>query len=99
MSQLSHKQKLLKSVRRIVVKIGSSLLSSGEGIDARRIRDLAAEIERPSDVRRDFVLVTSGAVAAGRARLKLRERPKTIPQKQAAAAVGQIDLMAAYKHA
>jgi len=98
-TQLGHKQKILKSVRRIVVKIGSSLLSTGDGIDPRRIRDLAGEIERLSDTRRDFVLVTSGAVAAGRARLKLRERPRTIPQKQAAAAVGQIDLMAAYKHA
>jgi glutamate 5-kinase len=98
-SQLAHKQKLLKSVRRIVVKIGSSLLSSGDGIDPHRIRGLAAEIELLSDAKHEFVLVTSGAVAAGRARLRLRERPKTIPQKQAAAAVGQIDLMAAYKHA
>ena len=98
MNQLAHKQKLVRA-RRLVVKIGSSLLSSGDGIDPRRIRALAAEIGELSDPRRDFVLVTSGAVAAGRARLKLRERPKTIPQKQAAAAVGQIDLMAAYKHA
>jgi glutamate 5-kinase len=97
--QLAHKQKILRSLRRVVVKVGSSLVSSSEGLDPRRIRALASEIEKLSGARRDFVLVSSGAVAAGRARLGLRERPKTIPQKQAAAAVGQIDLMAAYKAA
>jgi glutamate 5-kinase len=98
-SQLGHKQRLSRSLRRVVVKVGSSLVSSGDGLDPRRIRGLTSEIERLSSPRRDFVLVSSGAVAAGRARLRLRERPKTIPQKQAAAAVGQIDLMAAYKAA
>ena len=44
--------------------------------------------------RHQIVLVSSGAVAAGMARLGLRERPRTVPQKQAAAAVGQIGLMA-----
>ena len=99
MSQLGHKQRLLRSLRRVVVKVGSSLVSSGEGLDPRRIRALTSEIDKLSGARRDFVLVSSGAVAAGRARLGLRERPHTIPQKQAAAAVGQIDLMAAYKAA
>jgi glutamate 5-kinase len=98
-SQLGHKQRISRSLRRVVVKVGSSLVSSGDGLDPRRIRGLASEIEKLSSPRRDFVLVSSGAVAAGRARLRLRERPKTIPQKQAAAAVGQIDLMAAYKAA
>ncbi len=98
MNQLAHKQRLLKRLRRIVVKVGSSLLSADDGLDPARIRALAADIEAATDGRRDCLLVTSGAVAAGRARLGLKERAKTIPQKQAAAAVGQIDLMAAYKH-
>jgi glutamate 5-kinase len=96
-NQLAHKQGLLKRVRRVVVKVGSSLLSAADGLDHRRIRSLAADIEALTGEQRKILLVTSGAVAAGRARLGLRERPKTIPQKQAAAAVGQIDLMAAYK--
>jgi len=96
-NQLAHKQELLKRVRRLVVKVGSSLLSAEDGLDQRRIRTLASEIEAIARERRQLLLVSSGAVAAGRARLGLRERPKTIPQKQAAAAVGQIDLMAAYK--
>jgi glutamate 5-kinase len=96
-SQLSHKQALLKRVRRVVVKVGSSLLSAEQGLDRRRIRSLVRELDELAGDRREFLLVTSGAVAAGCARLGLRERPRTIPQKQAAAAVGQIDLMAAYK--
>lgn len=97
MNQLSRKKTILKRARRVVVKIGSSLLSTPEGLDRRRIRSLVREIEDLAGEEREFILVTSGAVAAGRARMGLRERPKTIPQKQAAAAVGQIDLMAAYK--
>jgi len=96
-TQLARKQTVLKRARRIVVKIGSSLLSADAGLDLERIRALVREVEELGGNSRQFILVTSGAVAAGRARLGLRERPKTIPQKQAAAAVGQIDLMAAYK--
>ncbi len=99
MSQRKHKQKLLPRVRRVVVKIGSSLLSTADGLDHARIETLAREIHELASPRREFLLVTSGAVAAGRAQLGLRGRPNTIPQKQAAAAIGQIDLMAAYKSA
>ena len=97
MSHLEQKQAILKRARRVVVKIGSSLVSAEDGLDRKRLRALAREINDLYGERREFIIVTSGAVAAGRARLGLRERPKTIPQKQAAAAVGQIDLMAAYK--
>jgi glutamate 5-kinase len=96
-NHLARKQALLKRARRLVVKVGSSLLSTPEGLDARRIRSLVREVEELGGAEREFILVTSGAVAAGRARMRLRERPKTIPQKQAAAAVGQIDLMTTYK--
>lgn len=95
--QLAHKQRLFKRVRRAVIKIGSSILSGGDGINRERVRSLAHEI---CQIHRDgieIVVVSSGAVAAGMARLKLKERPKTVPQRQAAAAVGQIDLMAVYE--
>jgi glutamate 5-kinase len=97
MSQLEHKKRLARADRRVVVKIGSSLVSTATGLDRDRIRRLVDDVERHAAGRREFVLVTSGAVAAGMARLGLRERPKTIAQKQAAAAVGQIDLMAYYE--
>jgi len=96
MSALEEKRALLRRLRRVVVKIGSSLLSTRSGLDRERIRALAADVQASSG-NREFILVTSGAVASGTARLGWRERPRTIPQKQAAAAVGQIDLMAFYE--
>ena len=90
------KRAILGRTKRVVIKIGSSLLSNRSGIDRRRLRRLVGEIQEIS-TERQVVVVSSGAVAAGMARLGLAERPKTTPQKQAAAAVGQIGLMALYE--
>lgn len=95
-AHLTHKQRLLRRVRRAVVKIGSSILSGPQGINRDRLRSLAGEICALHASGTQVVVVSSGAVAAGMARLGLNERPKTVPQRQAAAAVGQIDLMALY---
>jgi glutamate 5-kinase len=94
---LTHKQRLLKGARRAVIKIGSSILSSRNGITRPRLRSLAEEICALHQRGFELVVVSSGAVAAGMARLRLQDRPKTMPQRQAAAAVGQIDLMALYE--
>jgi len=94
--QLAHKRALLPRVRRVVIKIGSSILSGPDGIDRDRIASLVGEIAALRQHPYQVVLVSSGAVAAGMTRLGLRERPKTVPAKQAAAAVGQIRLMALY---
>ena len=96
-SQLGHKQRLLRRVRRAVIKIGSSILSGPKGIDRQRLRALSEEICRLHDQGIAVLVVSSGAVAAGMARLGMKERPKTVPQRQAAAAVGQIELMALYE--
>ncbi len=96
-SQLSHKRALLPRVRRAVIKLGSSIVSGPDGIDRARMRRLIGELHALRAGGLHVVVVTSGAIAAGRARLRLTERPKTIPQKQAAAAVGQIGLMALYE--
>jgi len=83
----------LGRIRRLVVKIGSGLITTPRvGIEQKRIDALAADI---AAARRacEVVLVTSGAIATGMARLALAERPRTIPEKQAAAAVGQSALM------
>jgi glutamate 5-kinase len=93
---LACKRTLLPRVRRVVIKIGSSILSGPQGVDRDRIATLADEIAALRAGHRQIVLVSSGAVAAGVTRLGLRERPKTVPAKQAAAAVGQIRLMAFY---
>ncbi len=86
----------LSGVRRLVVKVGSGLVSSDVGVDPERIATLAAEV---AGVRsgREVALVTSGAIATGTARLGLAERPRSIPEKQAAAAVGQAALMWQYE--
>ena len=95
--QLVHKQRLLRRQRRAVVKIGSSILSGPGGIDRARLHALAADICALHRQGMALVVVTSGAVAAGMARLGMKQRPQALPERQAAAAVGQIDLMALYE--
>ena len=86
----------LGRVRRLVVKVGSGLVTNAAtGADVDRIETLAAEIASVRDGRQ-IVLVTSGAIVTGMARLALPERPRSIPEKQAAAAVGQSALMWQY---
>src|SRR5882724_5529413 len=89
----------LGRVRRLVVKVGTSLIAEpGTGPDPDRIAALAAETAGAREGR-ETVLVSSGAIASGTARLKLPERPRSIPEKQAAAAVGQSALMWQYEAA
>lgn len=91
---------LLKKVKRIVVKIGSGVLTSEDnGINPSFLNGLAADIAELRAKGIDVVVVSSGAVAAGRQALGLPDRPRTLPQKQAAAAVGQSRLMRAYEEA
>jgi glutamate 5-kinase len=92
MSQLSYKAELLERARRIVVKVGSAVLSDRDGLSAEVIDALAAQVDDAISAGREVVLVSSGAVAAGRARLG-RLRGTTIAARQAAAAAGQIELM------
>jgi len=89
----------LGRVRRLVVKVGTGLITQPKlGPDPDRIAALAGEIAAVREGR-EVVLVTSGAIATGMARLTLAERPRSIPEKQAAAAVGQSALMWHYEHA
>lgn len=97
MSQRDYKRRVLHPMRRVVIKIGSQILSSQEGIREGRIEGLVRDLAALHDQGKEVVVVSSGAVAAGMTRLGLKERPKTIPQKQALAAVGQITLMSTYE--
>jgi glutamate 5-kinase len=96
-TQLDHKKQILRRARRVVVKIGSQILSSAVGIEEGRLKDLVRELSALHDQKKEIAVVSSGAVAAGMTRLGIKERPKTMPQKQALAAVGQIKLMALYE--
>jgi glutamate 5-kinase len=85
-------------MRRIVVKVGTSTLTGGSGTRPDRvyINALAAQIAHQRARGRQVVLVTSGAIRAGMDGLGLTEKPRTIPEKQAAASVGQGVLMGVY---
>jgi glutamate 5-kinase len=95
-TQLDYKKPILNRARRVVIKIGSQILSSQTGIEEGRVKGLVRDLAELHDQKRDIIVVSSGAVAAGMTRLGVK-RPKTIPQKQALAAVGQIKLMALYE--
>lgn len=88
----------LKDARRWVIKIGSSLLTAkGQGLDHAAIRDWCAQIAQLRAEGRQIVLVSSGAVAEGMARLGLKKRPGVLHELQAAAAVGQMGLVRAWE--
>jgi glutamate 5-kinase len=90
---------LIQSCRRMVVKVGSGVLTGPEGLDRRRVTLLAGQLARLAAGGRQVVLVSSGAVASGRGKLGLMGQTLTIPQKQAAAALGQASLVQAYEEA
>ena len=76
--------------RRVVVKVGSSSLTTTEGgIDPGRVRQLAEVLAAARARGVEMVLVSSGAIAAGLAPLGMKRRPKALPAQQAAASVGQ----------
>ena len=95
---MSFDRATLKDVKRIVIKVGSSTITYGNGKrNFSRIDHLAREIADLANQGKEIILVSSGAVAVGIDRLGLPAKPKTIPGKQAAAAVGQGVLMHTYE--
>ncbi len=91
-------RKGLHSCQRIVVKVGTSTITYPNGqMNLSRIEKLAWELSDLHNEGREILLVTSGAVAAGVGRLGKREYPKTLPLKQAMAAVGQGTLLHLYE--
>lgn len=82
---------------RLVIKVGTSTLTNADGLDGKVLMRLAMTISDLAERGWSVVVVTSGAVGAGRARLRLPHRPRTLNEKQAAAAVGQGLLMHAYE--
>lgn len=93
---------VLRDARRIVVKVGSSLVTNeGRGLDEAAIsewsRQLASLVHGDDGVKRELIMVSSGAVAEGMKRLGWATRPKEIHELQAAAAVGQMGLVQMYE--
>ena len=101
MNQISNST-VLREARRIVVKVGSSLVTNeGRGLDELAIgewsRQLAALVRGESGVRREVIMVSSGAIAEGMKRLGWAVRPREVHELQAAAAVGQMGLAQMYE--
>lgn len=88
----------IPSIKRWVVKIGSALLTAdGEGLSADILAPWIAQISAQCQQGHQVVLVSSGAVAQGMARMGWRQRPRRLHELQAAAAIGQMGLVRAYE--
>jgi glutamate 5-kinase len=88
----------LKNARRIVVKVGSSLVTNeGRGVDAEAVGNWCRQMAALAGQGREVVMVSSGAIAEGMKRLGWSVRPKEIHELQAAAAVGQMGLAQIYE--
>ncbi len=95
-----NRKNLLEKVRRVVLKVGSRVLTGkGRTLSQPVFDRLAREISAAKKRGYEVVLVSSGAIAAGMGRLGLLEKPKTMPEKQASAAIGQSALMWSYEKA
>jgi glutamate 5-kinase len=88
-----------QKVRRLVVKIGSNVLTRDQGLNLTAIETISHDIGRLIAAGRQVILVSSGAMAAGMRKLQLARRPESIPARQAIAAVGQAGLILAYEKA
>ncbi|MDO8662318.1 MAG: glutamate 5-kinase [Candidatus Omnitrophota bacterium] len=87
-----------KNYKRIVVKIGSSLFcSKGAKLDTAMLSSISAQVSGLIKEGREIVVVSSGAIALGMSVLRLQERPKELSFLQAAAAIGQNELMDVYR--
>lgn len=91
-------RKLMPQAARVVVKLGSSLVTNdGRGLDPQAISAWAAQVARLRTMGKEILLVSSGAVAEGMLRLGWHTRPREVHDLQAAAAVGQMGLVQAYE--
>lgn len=98
MNATSKNQKVWNEVKRVVVKVGSSLVTNeGHGLDRAAIERWTAQIAALQSMGKQVILVSSGAVAEGLVRLGWSKRPSRMHELQAAAAVGQMGLVEAYE--
>jgi glutamate 5-kinase len=89
---------VLKHARRVVVKVGSSLVTNeGRGVDADAIGNWCRQLAALAKQGREVIMVSSGAIAEGMKRLGWRARPRELHELQAAAAVGQMGLAQMYE--
>jgi glutamate 5-kinase len=91
------RREILAKVNRIVIKLGTGLLTDAQNhLSVRQIEGLVAQIATLHELKKQIIIVSSGAIGAGMAELGLKQRPKHLDELQAAAAIGQSKLMAVY---
>lgn len=88
-----------KKRKRIVVKIGSNILTAKHGLNTKVIQSVSRQIATLMEKGLEIVLVSSGAMAAGQKKIGMDRRPDEIPKRQAIAAVGQAGLIMEYEKA
>ncbi len=93
-----HRKKYVKQIKRIVVKIGTSTLTHSTGLlNLNRIEHLVRQAANIHNQDIQISIVSSGAIGAGMGKLGIKKKPKTIPENQAAASVGQGILLHMYE--
>ena len=94
---LYYRQTLFDKAKRIVIKVGSAVLTTESGINQNVVENIARDLSFLKDTGREVILVTSGAVAAGKKKIVLSDTLKVgLKEKQALAAIGQSCLMQTY---
>ncbi|MBN1847435.1 MAG: glutamate 5-kinase [Deltaproteobacteria bacterium] len=93
------RKELLKPIKRVVVKVGSGVLTANSGLNKRMIHELSHDISNLKELGIEVILVSSGAIASGMKKIGIPKRPRSISEQQAIASVGQSSLMMAYEKA
>lgn len=100
LSDAEIRREVIDRTKCVVVKVGTRVLTTADGkLDTDRVDKLAMQLARIADSGRQTIMVSSGAVGAGVAKLNLPQRPNAIADLQAVAAIGQADLIKAYESA
>ena len=91
------RRQILSKVKKVVVKIGTGVLTTDDGyVDREQIRRLAGQVVELKKMGYDVVVVSSGAIGSGMGELGIEKRPSTLPELQAVAAIGQSKLIGTY---
>jgi len=99
MSNTKGRKSYLNNINRLVIKLGSNILTTDQGLNITVIRHLAMQVHQLLEKGIQITIVSSGAMAAGMRKLNLKSRPSEIPVKQAIAAIGQAGLIQEYEKA
>ena len=95
----NYRKKYFNRAKKVVIKVGSNVLTQDNGLNLKAIRSISRQIYRLIDKGLQVILVSSGAMASGVKKVGLSKRPDEIPSRQAAAAVGQAGLIMEYEKA